>query len=249
MTSDQSFDDSPAFSLYLSHEHQCSYLAEKSASMIYFDPSADADIPIYQWLIDRGFRRSGNHIYRPACQSCHACVPLRIPVADFKPSRSQRRCWKRNVSEIKVTTSPAEFDQEQFELYQRYAKARHSDGNMANFKPAEYMDFLTSSWCETVFFEFRVDTRLAAVAVTDLLPDGLSSTYTFYDPDLSHLGLGVFTLLWQINHSQERGLQWLYPGYWIKQCSKMSYKNKFKPFEAWINNRWNRFGPDEVPDS
>lgn len=245
MNSDESLQANPAISLYLSQEHRCAYLPDKSASIIYFDPSVKADVPIYQWLVDRGFRRSGNHIYRPACPSCHACVPLRLPVEKFQPSRSQRRCWKRNTLNIQVIGRPAEFDQEQFDLYQRYAKARHGDDNMADFGPDEYMDFLSSSWSETLFFEFRIHSRLVAVAVSDLLPDGLSSTYTFFDPDLSHLGLGIFSLLWQIEQTQKRGLKWLYPGYWIKECRKMNYKDKFRPIEIWSNNQWNRYEPGQ----
>ncbi len=244
-SSDEGFQTNPAIPLYLSQEHACSYLEDKAASIIYFDPSAEANIPIYQWLVDRGFRRSGNHIYRPACPSCHACVPLRLPVSQFKPNRSQRRCWKRNNPNITVIDRPSEFDQEQFNLYQRYTKARHNDGNMANFEPNEYMGFLASSWSETVFFEFRIDSRLVAVAISDLLPDGLSSTYTFYNPDLSHLGLGIYCLLWQIEQAQQRGLQWLYPGYWIKECTKMNYKDKFRPIEAWSNNKWNSYKTGE----
>ena len=245
MNSDEVFQTNPAIPLFLSQEHDCSYLPDKSASIIYFDPSEEADIPVYQWLVDRGFRRSGNHIYRPACPSCHACLPLRLPADMFQPSRSQRRCWKRNSLDITVFDRPAEFKQEQFDLYQRYAKARHDDGNMADFSPNEYMDFLSSSWSETRFFEFRIDSRLVAVAISDLLPDGLSSTYTFYEPELSHLGLGVFCLLWQIDEVKKRGLQWLYPGYWIKECKKMNYKDKFRPIEAWSNNQWNRYEAGE----
>ena len=245
MNSDEIFQSNPAIPLYLSQEHDCSYLPDKSASIVYFDPTAKADIQIYQWLVDRGFRRSGNHIYRPACPSCHACLPLRLPVDKFQPSRSQRRCWKRNHPNITVIDRPDEFDQEQFDLYQRYAKARHDDGNMADFGPNEYMDFLSSSWSDTRFSEFRIDSRLVAVAISDLLPDGLSSTYTFYEPDLSHLGLGIFSLLWQIEQAQKRGLKWLYPGYWIKECNKMNYKDKFRPIEAWSNNQWSLYETGE----
>lgn len=228
------------YALYLGKEHECSYLPNREARSLFFDPNVEIDPVLEQRLIDVGFRRSGIYMYRPYCEGCRACIPVRIPVEEFRPDRSQRRCQQRN-RDLEVRTLPARFRQEQFDLYSRYAGSRHGDGPMANLSPERYMDFLTSDWSNTRFFEFRQEERLVAVAVTDLLPQGLSAMYTYFDPALTARSLGVFAVLWQIEYAREQGLPHVYLGYRIHDCRKMNYKDRFRPMEAWDGNHWRRY--------
>ncbi|KOR29293.1 hypothetical protein TI03_02640, partial [Achromatium sp. WMS1] len=167
--------------LYVTHEHVCSYLSNEVAKTLLVDPDKNLDYNDYQRLLSIGFRRSGNMVYRPNCSDCKACISVRIPVADFKPRRNQRRCWQRNHN-LQVILRPAEFDQEHYDLYLHYMSVRHHDGGMANLTPALYIEFLTTRWNPTLFVEFRHNKQLLAVAVTDLLPNSLSAVYTFFNP-------------------------------------------------------------------
>jgi arginine-tRNA-protein transferase len=243
MLNGSGFHQDTALALYISQPHECSYLPQREARSLFLDPAADVTPGIYQQLIDRGFRRSGCYLYQPACPTCSACVSLRIPVESFKPSRSQRRNWQRNSERYQVVCKPPLYDESHFKLYQRYLLQRHPDGAMTCTSPGQYIQFLTCEWAETQFVEFRRDEQLAAVAVSDVLPDGTSSVYTFFDPDLSRDGLGVFALLWQIEQARQLDKQWVYPGFWIKECDKMNYKTRFRPYEAWNGRSWLRHPP------
>jgi len=245
MNNHDDFDKSSAYALYVSQEHSCSYLQETMARTLFLDPAAKVDADLYQQLIDRGFRRSGGYLYQPACAQCEACVSLRLPAGEFQPDRSQRRNWRRNRQRISVIPRPAQYQPEHFDLYCRYQADRHADGAMACSDPRQYMGFLTCDWADTRFFEFRREGELLAVAVTDLLPRGLSSIYTFFDPASGRDGLGVFALLWQIHHAAELGKPWVYPGFWIAGSAKMSYKSRYRPLEAWTGQTWRRFGTHE----
>ncbi len=238
MLSGSGFNQDTAYALYISQAHECSYLPGRDARSLFLDPSAKVTAEIYQQLIDRGFRRSGCYLYQPACAACNACVSLRIPVEDFHPSRSQRRNWKQNLHRYQVTPVDAGYQESHFQLYKSYLMQRHPDGAMSCNSPGQYIQFLTCDWAQTEFVEFRRDGRLAAVAVSDILPNGTSSVYTFYDPEESHDGLGIFALLWQIERAKALGKTWVYPGFWIQQCKKMNYKTRFRPYEAWTGQRW-----------
>jgi arginine-tRNA-protein transferase len=241
MNSNPGFPRESAYALYVSQEHDCSYLADEQARTLFLDPAARVDANLYQHLIDRGFRRSGQYLYQPACPQCEACVSLRIPAQDFTPNRSQRRNWQTNRERFTVTPCPVAFSSDHFALYTRYQAQRHADGAMACSEPSQYMKFLTCEWAETLFYEFRHQGELVAVAVTDLLPNGLSSVYTFFDPERHREGLGVFAILWQIQHAAALGKQWVYPGFWIEGCNKMNYKSQYRPLEAWNGKTWARF--------
>jgi leucyl-tRNA---protein transferase len=232
-----------ALPLYLTGEHACSYLDGVQARTLFVDPGARIDGATYQTLIDQGFRRSGAHVYRPACRGCSACIPVRLPVAAFAPNRSQRRTWRLNAAEITWRDGPAAFCAEQFELYRRYLAARHADGAMAEDATEDsYRRFLVESWGGmTRFIEFRLDGRLVGVAVTDVLEQGLSAVYTFFDPELGERALGTFGVLTQIRIAQLLGRPYLYLGYWIAASRKMIYKERFRPIEAWDGQRWRRF--------
>ena len=235
--------DTSSIALYLTPEHDCSYLPGRLARTLFIDPTTAPDPALYQYLLNAGFRRSGDHVYRPHCSACQACVPVRLLAAEFRPRRSQRRCWRANAEKIRVQVKPPEFEQEHFELYLRYIGSRHSEGGMADADEERYLAFLTTRWCPGEFVEFRLDDRLLAVAVTDVLSDALSAVYTFFDPELSAFSPGTFAILWQIAEARHRGLRHLYLGYWIGDCNKMNYKDRFRPLEAWDGRQWKRFGP------
>jgi arginine-tRNA-protein transferase len=240
---DDAFRPEHAIALFASAPHACSYLPGRTAVTLFVDPEAGMDPGRYSALAELGFRRSGNHVYRPHCPQCRACVPARIPVADFRPNRSQRRArdyFSRQGIELSTRSLAPGFEAEHFALYRRYIAARHPGGGMDNPHPESYLDFLTSHWAQTEFVEFRAADRLLAVAVVDRLRDGLSSVYTFFDPD-HPASLGRIVLLWQVAEARRRGLSWLYLGFWIDGCKKMQYKQEYRPIELLLEQRWQRF--------
>jgi len=233
--------------LFLSLPHPCSYLPGKMATSLFLDPRQKLDTEAYAGFMRLGFRRSGDFIYRPHCGMCQACVPVRIPVARFKPSRSQRRVWRRN-QDLEVRAHPAVFSSEHFSLYARYQASRHPGGGMDDPNPEKFLNFLVASQIDTVFHEFRLAGRLLAVAVVDFLSDSLSAVYTFYDPDEQARGLGVHAVLWQVEEARRRQLPYVYLGYWIGESPKMAYKANYAPLEAYLDNRWSAFNP-VTPDT
>jgi arginine-tRNA-protein transferase len=192
---------------------------------------------LYSQLSLLGFRRSGSHLYRPNCGNCSACIPARIPVNRFKPRRNQRRCRRQNddldVRELKDIQNDQAFD-----LYCRYIEGRHHDGDMYPPSREQYQSFLSSEWGVTRFYGMYQEQKLVAVAVADELDDGLSAIYTFYDPEFHHRSLGTFAVLWQIEQARQLGREYLYLGYWIKECQKMAYKTQFRPLELYVNGNW-----------
>jgi arginine-tRNA-protein transferase len=211
---------------YQDQVHTCSYLEGKQARNLYPDPYKSVDKALYSRLIQYGFRRSGDHIYRPYCPECEACVPVRINTDEFQANRSQSRCLKRN-QDIQTKLVPARFSEEHFALYSRYLTRRHQGGGMDNPSQDNYKNFLFSTWCDTGLLECRLNGQLVAVAVTDFVYDGASAFYTFYDPDFPQRSLGTYAILQQIELAKTYGLTWLYLGYWIEDCAKMNYKTKF----------------------
>lgn len=223
--------------LYLSLPHSCSYLPDRMATTLFVDPHHPLSPELHGKFTRHGFRRSGDLVYRPHCQDCKACVPVRIPVAHFVPSRGQRRTWRRN-DDVSVIAREPVFNPEHYALFLRYQDERHPGSGMANPAPEKYLRFLVGREIKTVFYELRARDRLLGVAVVDVLPDGLSAVYTFYDPTLPDRGLGVFALLWEIEHTRALDLPWLYLGYWIKDSPKMAYKSQYRPLEVYSDGRW-----------
>lgn len=224
---------------YATHIHPCSYLPGEDAVTLFVDPAATMTTAHYTALAQLGFRRSGEHIYRPHCPHCNACVPVRIPVADFTPDRSQRRTWRRN-QDLRFVRHPVGFDEHHYRLYQRYQAHRHPGGGMDNGDESDYLHFITSPWGESALYEMRAGQRLLGVAVIDHLEDGFSAVYTFFDPDERTRALGVQAILWQVEEARRRGLDWVYLGYWIQACNKMAYKTRYQPLEYFDGSQWVR---------
>ncbi|MDP2903856.1 MAG: arginyltransferase [Methylovulum sp.] len=223
--------------LFLTHEHNCSYLDGKIARSAFVHPSCHLTSELYAQLIRQGFRRSGDEVYKPYCRQCAACLPSRLVASQFVPNRRQQRCWKKN-SNTQVIVKPPVFEQAHYDMYLRYQTTRHGDGDMAHSSPDDYIGFLSSSWCDTQFVEFSIDSELAAVAVIDQFEDAWSAVYTFFEPKFSGYSLGAYAVLWQIGQLQKRQREFLYLGFWIKACKKMAYKSDYQPMQLLIDNQW-----------
>lgn len=236
-------DEQQTLRFYATLPRPCSYIDNLSAISVFADPDATLSPEMYQKLAPMGFRRSGSDLYIPACTTCDQCIPVRVKVNEFQRTRSQQRVWQRNRG-ISCSPLDAGFQQEHFELYRRYLSRRHPGGGMENPDPEDYLNFLTSNWSDTFFLEFRENGTLLCVAVTDCLPDALSSVYTFFDPDLATRSPGTLAILTQIETARELELDWLYLGYWVPDCRKMSYKNRFKPLQVFRHGSWQSFEPD-----
>lgn len=232
--------DLSAIKFFVTPLHKCSYLPRQDAVTLFADPKVSVNHSLYSELSELGFRRSGNYLYRPHCKHCCACIPVRVPVHKFAPSRKQKRVLKRN-QDLDVQRVPAHFNPEHYQLYERYISAKHRDGDMFPPSADQFSSFLLSDWGNTFFYEFRLQGELMAVAVCDEMQNGLSAVYTFYAPEACERSLGVHAILWQIQESLARGLPALYLGYWIKECQKMNYKTEYKPLEMFLNNQWISF--------
>jgi arginyl-tRNA--protein-N-Asp/Glu arginylyltransferase len=222
--------------LFLTAEYGCNYLPGRLARNLVADPGA-VNNAAYGQLIQLGFRRSGSHVYRPHCIQCSQCLSLRIPVQRFQPNRSQQRTWKKN-QDLTVRRLKCQFRHDHYRLFECYVKSRHPKGGMDDTHPESYFSFITAPWSHTFFYEFRLDSRLLAVAVADPLDNGLSAVYTFFDPDESARSLGTYAILWQIADLKRLNLDWVYLGYWIQGCGKMTYKANFNPHEVFMAGRW-----------
>ncbi len=196
-----------------------------------------------------GYRRSHSIAYAPACPTCQACIAVRIVVDQFKPSRSQRRIMNNNKN-LHAAYRPPEATDEQFALFSRYQKTRHSTGDMAKMNFSDYQALIEETPVETELFEFT-DERglLTAACLTDQVQNGLSAVYSFFEPELQQRSLGSYMILWLINEAKNRDLKHVYLGFWIAGCNKMSYKAKFQPLEAYIDGDWHPFDPvNESPE-
>ena len=224
--------------LYQSAPYSCPYIPTNTAHHFTTEPGAAFSSDIYSELINMGFRRAGNRIHRPNCFKCTQCVSLRIPVSNFRATRSQRRIFNKNNNlEVDVVINP---DTTRYLLlYQDYIRHRHPESESMQHAESTFEDFLFSSWSDTFSIEFRLPTeQLVCVSICDPLTQGWSAVYTFYDAAYSHLSLGTFSILKQIELLKHRNLDYLYLGYWINDCDKMNYKTQFRPCEGFTNDQW-----------
>jgi arginine-tRNA-protein transferase len=222
-------------------DHVCGYFPDRIARDLVLDPRDPRLAQHYPIALGWGFRRSGDLVYRPHCRGCRACLAVRVPVAEFVPARSQRRCLARNA-DLDARVVPAQRNEEHLALYQRYLRSRHSGGGMDDHGAPEFEQFLIGSWSEGRFLELRQhgSHRLLGVAVTDLIDDALSAVYTFYEPEEAARGLGTFAILQQIEWARRETRSHLYLGYWIAGHGKMDYKRRFRPLEGFDGRQWRR---------
>lgn len=233
-------DSALPFSLlqfYATSPYPCSYLPGHDARSQVATPTHLIDAEVYSTLVRRGFRRSGAFTYRPHCINCKACIPVRLPVAELQYSRAQRRAI-RNHADLTIRQRPLAFFAEHYALYTRYQNARHAGGGMDEDGHEQYAHFLLQSNVDTRLIEFSDGDAVRMVSIIDVLEDGLSSVYTFYDPDVAGASFGTYNILWQARQCDALDLPYLYLGYWIADSRKMAYKSRFSPIEGLIDGRW-----------
>jgi arginine-tRNA-protein transferase len=240
-------EDRHSIRLFRTAEHACGYWPLRMARDIVLDP-VDPSLPqVYAHALAMGFRRSGGHVYRPQCAACRDCQAVRVPVARFRPNRSQRRCLRDNAA-LRVELAPARRTGENYALWCRYLDSRHRDGGMDDTSEQAFDQFLRCDWSPTRFLEIRDDGRLLAVAATDVAADALSAVYTFYDPAHSARGLGSYAILSQIQLARDLGLRWLYLGFWLDGHPKMDYKRRYRPLEVFDGQSWSESATLGDPD-
>ena len=230
---------------YVTTGYSCGYLPNKMAQSLIAAPQHLINAEVYSSLIDQGFRRSGKFAYRPHCENCQECIPVRISVNDFTPNRSQKRAFKQHQN-LTTKVVPVDYYEEHYALYAAYQRSRHSDLTKTEVSEADeieqYKNFLCQSNVESVLVEFRDQDELKMLSVIDIVRDGISAVYTFYDTSeagpAKQPSYGTYNVMWQIEWAKNLELPYLYLGYWIKDSPKMAYKQNYKPLQKLINSEW-----------
>lgn len=240
---------------YVTAPQPCPYLPGKLERKLFTHLTRDKPPGFVDRLLTTGFRRSQNIAYVPYCESCQACVSVRVLADKFEPDRSMRRVWKRNSHLVakRTTVTPT---MEQFRLFRAYIDARHSDSGMADMSMLDYQMMIEDTVIETFLTEYRQKPEgakdldfdawpLKAVALSDRLTDGISMVYSFYDPGDADAGLGTYMVIEHVTFTRRTGLPYVYLGYWIEGSRKMAYKTRFKPQERFGPDCWKRMPADE----
>ena len=223
---------------YVLAETPCPYLPGRLERKLLTDISGPSARRTYDLLSRAGFRRSHSFAYRPACETCQACVAVRVRAEDFQPSKSQKRAQVANRG-LRVEECGARATQEQYRLFARYIRSRHGDGDMARMGYADYRAMVEETCLDTRIAEFRDDSsRLVAACLSDWLEDGPSAVYSFFEPDHATNSLGTYMVIWLIEEARRRRLPHVYLGYWIEGARKMAYKARFRPVEGFGPNGW-----------
>lgn len=222
--------------LFSTAPHPCSYLDEE-ATTLFIDPDAAINLDTFSYLNERGFRRSGNHIYRPNCLNCQACMSYRLKCKAFKLSKSQKRVLSK-ASKLNFEISAQIQTSTHYSLYQRYINARHKDGDMYPASKEQFDSFINNHLGSTFFLNAYDQEKLVACAVIDQVFNGLSAVYTFFEPEYTDTSLGKLMILKEVELAQNAHLDHLYLGYWIKSSEKMQYKADYRPGEIFLNKRW-----------
>ena len=222
---------------YTTTEYNCSYIDKMDAQSLVVTPYKSINQNTFQDLIEKGFRRSGQYIYKPNCKSCTACIPIRLSVKKFLPSKTQKRTYKKH-GYFKIREAPLSFKKNHFDLYLKYQNKRHSFINNEQNNLDDYNDFLIKSNVKSKLIEFWDGDLLKIISIVDIVSDGISAVYTFYDPDDDKVSYGTYSIIWLINWCKAHQLKYIYLGYWIGECNKMKYKTNFKPYELYIKGYW-----------
>lgn len=239
---------------YVTTGYSCGYLPNKMAQSLIAAPQHLVTADVYSGLIQQGFRRSGKFAYRPHCEHCRECIPVRIVLDAFKPNRTQRKIFRQH-QDLTTHIMPVEFKEEHFALYMDYQRARHQESLKADSSDSDhayheteveqYRNFLCQTNVDSVMVEFRNQHQLVMVSVIDLVRDGISAVYTFYNaqPHTKESGqkrpsYGTYNILWQAEWARTLNLPYLYLGYWIKESAKMAYKQNFQPLQKLIDGEW-----------
>ncbi|AAZ27761.1 MULTISPECIES: arginyltransferase [Colwellia] len=234
-----------SYKLGITKTFPCNYLPDQQERLLIAVDERLHNSESYGWLMTQGFRRSGDQSYRPSCPNCNACQSIRVLTSDFLPSKSQKRSKKRNSHFIIKQSS--QLKDSYYPLFENYINTLHQDGSMYPASFQQFESFLSCNLTQQLFIETWApaneengpkEDKLVCVAVTDVLSNGLSAVYTFYHPDYKANGLGVFSILTQLSLSQQMSLPYLYLGYQIDECQKMNYKDRYFPFERFIDGQW-----------
>lgn len=226
--------------LFITPPHTCSYLEDRSARMLFVDPNEPMTNSMLSELSRQGFRRSGDFVYKPECKHCHQCISIRVPVTEFKANKSQKRTLKKNQDLTQKVIQSADATALHYELYAQYICERHRDGDMYPPSNEQFYKFLVNSMAESVFIEYWLENELVCVSVCDVLEDGISAVYTFYNAHYDKRGLGTYAILKQIEFVEQIGKPYLYLGHWVPESAKMAYKRNFEPQEIFMNDAWYR---------
>jgi arginyl-tRNA--protein-N-Asp/Glu arginylyltransferase len=228
---------------YVTTPYKCGYLPNKLAQSLIAAPHHLVDADVYGGLIQQGFRRSGKFAYRPHCENCSACIPVRVILNEFVPTRSQKRAYKQHA-DLTAHIMPLNYSETHFELYSSYQELRHMDEDLSNQNETkndaeQYRQFLCQSNVESLMVEFKdAKNQIKIVSVIDVVSDGISAVYTFYDALETKASYGTYSIMWLAEWTENLGLPYLYLGYWISDSSKMAYKQHFKPQEKLIYGEW-----------